>query len=215
MNPRERWLGGCRAALLGISLLAAPAVAQPMLERPVQEQPPPAGIEPRTIFVPFWTDSLEGRAAGGTGGRRVGVDVRWAEVALGMKEATPERGPTGANVVLEELRLSTAPRRRDQTRQFVAIVRVQPFHPDAAPLLEVVDPETAIQSQSWGRLLRRTGDAAEYMFVVRDPLPLPSGPVSPIARAVRLRGDEERRFDLRLSLDASPPRGRVPQSTRR
>jgi hypothetical protein len=215
MKPSERWLEGCRAAILGIALLAAPAVAQPMQERSVEEQPPPAGIEPRTIFVPFWTDSLEGRAAAGTGGRRVGVDVRWAEVALGTKGATPERGPTGTNVVLEEFRLSTAPRRPDQPRQFVAIVRMQPFHPGAAPLLEVVDPETAILSQSWGRLLRRTGDAAEYMFVVRDPLPLPSGPVSPIARAVRLRDDEERRFDLRLSLDASPPRGRVPQSTRR
>jgi hypothetical protein len=215
MRTRERWLEGCRAALLGISLLAGPAVAQPIQDRPVEEQPPPAGIDPGTIFVPFWTDSLEGRSTAGPGGRRVGVDVRWAGVALGTKGATPERGPSGASVLLEEFRLSTAPRRPDQPRQFVAIVRVQPFHPGVAPLLEVVDPETAIQSQSWGRLLRRTGDAAEFMFVVREPIPPASGPVSPIARATGLRGDEERRFDLRLSLDASPPRGRVPQSTRR
>jgi hypothetical protein len=215
MGTRERWLEGCWAALLGISLLAAPAVAQDMPDRPVEKQPPPAGIEPREIFVPFWTDSLEGRAAAGPQGRRVGIDVRWADVTLGTKGAMPDRGPSGASVLLEEFRLSTAPRRPDEPRHFVAVVRVQPFRPGAAPLLEVVDPETALESQSWGRLLRRTGDAAEYLFVVREPLPPPPGPVSPVLKAARPRGDEERRFDLRLSLDASPPRGRVPQSTRR
>jgi hypothetical protein len=212
MRIKSRWLRRCGAALLGIGLLAGSAGAQ---DAPIQQQPPPAGTEPGTIFVPFWTDSLDGRVAGRPGGRRVLADAVWTGVGLGAVRMTPERASGSGSVLLEEFRLSTAPRRPGEPRYFVVVARVQPFRPGASPLLEVVDSETAIQSQAWGRLLRRTGDAAEYVFVVREPIPPPPGPASPVVRAMRPRGDEERRFNLQLSLDASPPRGRVPQSTRR
>jgi hypothetical protein len=103
-------------------------------------------------------------------------------------------------VQLREFRLSTARAAPGEARRFIAIVRVDALAPGARTFLEVIEPQTAIQSQAWGRLLRRTGDAAEYIFVVREPIP----PLRPFRNQALRRQIErpqiDRSFDLQLAL---------------
>jgi hypothetical protein len=215
MKVSDRGLIASGAGLLVALLLAAPSGAQNEPMPSVQQEPPPAGIEPRTIFVPFLTDNLNGRGARGPAGRRVVADAVWTGLTLGAAPAAPNLTSGAGSALLQEFRLSSAPRRPGEPRRFVAVVRIQPFRAGAAPLLEVADAESAIQSQAWGRLLRRAGDAADYIFIVREPIPSEPTAMSPVLRGAPDRTDREQRFNLQLSVDASPGRAASPQRTRR
>jgi len=193
---------------LGAALVAAPGRAQDSSE---DLAGPPVGPEDpgRLVYVPLWVEPL------GNGARRAGrgttADAVWISVPLGATDRPPEREMvTGATrerpamrVRLRAFRLSAPSRAPGEARELTALVSVLPFRPDARPSLTVTDPESALESQVPGRLVRRAGDTAEYVFVAREPFP-PSPPMAnPTLRREMERTEGRERFDLRLSLNLS------------
>jgi hypothetical protein len=153
----------------------------------------------RLVFVPLWSEPLGNGTARGRGGP-VSADAWWASVPLGATDRAPEAAPE-RRIRLREFRLSTTPGSPGEPREFVAVVRVQPFRPGSRPFLEVIEPESALQSGTWGRLQARTGEAADFIFVVREPIPPPRPLVNPGLRRQIERRETNRRFNLRLALN--------------
>jgi len=168
--------------------------------------PSDSSADGRAVFVPFWTRGL---AAGSTRRPTTGpalADAFWADVAVGSREVVPARVGSQGSVVLSSFRRSAVPQRPGGAQALVAVVRIPPGRPGAAPYLEVVEPQTAIQSSARGLFRRRTREWAEYEFVVREPIPPMPPPVSRGLGAKLNRESVERHFDLRLTFDPNARR---------
>jgi hypothetical protein len=166
--------------------------------------PPAAERNEQLIYLPLWAEPLGDGTARGRGGP-VGADAWWASVSPGATDRAPAAQTAEPRIRLQHFRLSTAPRSPGAPRQFVAVVRVQPFRPGSRPFLAIIESESAIQSGTWGRLLRRSGEAADFVFVLREPIPPPRPLANPALRRQIERPEINRRFDLRLALN--PPSG--------
>jgi hypothetical protein len=186
--------------LLGIGVLAVPAGAQNGDTPPGLGAAVPAD-EPRTIYVPLWAEPLGKSSARARGEPAALADAWWASVPLGARGRAPERESSARDFLLKEFRRSSARQPAGAPRHFVAVVRVNDYRPGSRPVLEVIDPQSGIESRAWGRLVGRSGAAADFLFDVREPLPAMT-PVDPVLRREMRDRQRDQRFQLQLALNS-------------
>lgn len=191
-------------------ILVGPVPGQTPDQQRRDPVPPPgqeASNPERDIFVPIWTEPLGPGATLPDRVPRRRADYVWSGVPLQSSRLEAGEHPKGANATLLAIRPLAGRGGNPPPSRLEVLIRLdKPARPPAKPFLEVLDRGTLLQSRAWGRLSRRTPAGEEWLFVILDPVPAPSGPVNPISARVLRTPDPSRRLELRLVAEAPTPR---------
>jgi len=183
-------------------LFGSTAGAAPMAPRERQEQAPakaPGTLPPeRRIYVPLWTEPMNSDRDIPIPSRQALMDTVWMAVPLSAAPLRPSIQPQGKQAILVEFRPATTMERSASGTTLVAVIRVSPATHGGGPLLEIVDRSTMLQSRGWGRLLRTTAGATDWIFTIPDPIPPLTGARTAVSRQIDLRPSLGRTFELRL-----------------
>jgi hypothetical protein len=137
--------------------------------------------------------------------RRGGCSTRGVE---------PVMEPPAASAILLAFRPAAASRPVDRRRDLELVIRLSAVQAGAVPFVDVVDAATLLSARDSGRLVRRTADGTEWLFVVRDPAPPPlPGARNAISARLAVRPGAPRTFAIHLVSEASPaaPGARLPR----